>query len=168
MNRATGNITNISLKFNPETRQLYLNNDEQSSQYSSQFCSICNTSPCKLLSNPSDSDPNTITISVDRNAFCRAICNTSTEAETQNSLIKSDYCHLCDAPVCKFAAHLSENADTEKSTEKKSNAGNETTTDEPTKPPGYCVYCKAPVCQLGLSDAGETIQKNQNEKSGEN
>ncbi len=162
--RATEGFPKISLKFNPQSNQLYLQvNDEILGAGNSNFCSICNAPQCKLTSGrstekvPSESKSNTITISVDREAFCQAICNGSAEASSksstatsENSDVGNDYCPHCDAAKCKLTEQLPDDpSSTEKGVEP---------SKEIMKGSGYCDVCKADKCKLeqNLSEKPDT------------
>ncbi|XP_037046626.1 uncharacterized protein LOC119081647 [Bradysia coprophila] len=139
----------LSLKFDPRTRKLSLQLGDQQlgstpNQTNSKFCSYCNAPQCKLLAKSSEKDDannelsknddrKIVTISIDREAFCRAICNSpesgSPTGKTE-AVTDGEYCQYCNAPKCKLTAKQTDNVRSiEESTE-------------------YCELCKAPKCKL--------------------
>lgn len=171
------NCAELSLKLNRKTHQLYLQTTDKKlgssltallNQNDSQFCSFCNAPQCKLLSdstasenndNKPEDNPNIVTILVDKNAFCRAICDegVSPTPTPQNSLVRTDYCSFCDAPKCKLADKSEHSGAGEQS----KISSNEKSV-EAAKGSEYCDICKAPKCKLT-----ESLQPKENENKTE-
>ncbi|KAG4066985.1 hypothetical protein HA402_007733 [Bradysia odoriphaga] len=141
----------LSLKFEPQTRKLslQLGGDQQlestSSQTDNKFCSYCNAPRCKLLSNSSEkddadnelskNDKEKVTIFIDREAFCRAICNSpgsGSPTGKAEAATDGEYCQYCNAPKCVLTEQTGNVRSIEGSSE-------------------YCDICKAPNCKLEAS-----------------